>query len=55
MGLDSCYVAADAIVILDVFPKKTSATPKHVLAQYRQTLTAFKRASQTKGGGHARR
>jgi phage-related protein len=49
------HVAPDAIVILDVFAKKTAATPKRIIAQCRQTLTAFRKASHTKGGGHARR
>jgi phage-related protein len=48
------HVAPDAIVILDVFAKKTAATPKRVIAQCRESLTAFRKASHTKGGGHAR-
>jgi phage-related protein len=50
------YVAADAIVVLDVFAKKTTATPKQVLVECRRRLTAFQKAVATKKGtGHARR
>jgi phage-related protein len=48
------HVAPDAIVILGVFPKKTATTSKRVVAQCRQTLAAFSKASGTKGGSDAR-
>lgn len=49
------HVAIDAIVILDVFAKKTAATPKHIIAQCRRTLKAFMRATGPKGGKRAHR
>jgi phage-related protein len=36
-------IEADAIVILDVFPKKTQATPKSVIAQSRARLAQYHR------------
>ena len=35
------YVAADAVVILDVFSKKTEATPKQTLDTCRTRLAAY--------------
>jgi phage-related protein len=49
------YIATDAIVILDVFPKKTAATPTSVLADCRARLAGFQRAAQQKGTSRARR
>ena len=50
------YLAADTVVILDVFQKKTEATPKVVIANCQHRLADFLKLSQTKKGvGHARR
>lgn len=35
------HIASDAIVILDVFEKKTAATPKRVIGDCRKRLAAF--------------
>jgi phage-related protein len=35
------YVAADAVVILDVFSKKTPTTPKEVLTNCKRRLAAY--------------
>jgi phage-related protein len=35
------HIAADAVVILDVFSKKTAATPGEVLANCRRRLAAY--------------
>ena len=37
------HIAPDAVVILDVFPKKTAATPKSALAECRKRLAEFQR------------
>jgi phage-related protein len=37
------HVAEDAVVILDVFSKKTPGTPKAVIAACRSRLRAFQR------------
>lgn len=50
------YIAADAIVILDVFKKQTEATPKAVLTACQRRLSEFQRlTAATKGAGHAKR
>ena len=50
------YIAPDAIVILDVFPKKTAATPKQVITECQKRLAEFRRVVQgRKGASHARR
>ena len=50
------HVATDAIVILEVFAKKTAATPKTTLAECRRRLTEFQRLVKgTKGDRRARR
>ena len=50
------HIAPDAIVILDVFPKKTAATPKVVIAECRRRLTEFQRVVEgKKGAKRARR
>jgi phage-related protein len=50
------HIAPDAIVILDVFPKKTAATPKSVIAECRQRLAEFHRVIQRqRGATRARR
>ncbi len=38
------YVAGDAIVILDVFAKKTEATPQAVLTTSRRRLVQYQTA-----------
>lgn len=38
------HLAADAVVILDVFSKKTEATPKGVINTCRQRLAAYRKA-----------
>jgi phage-related protein len=48
------HIAPDAIVILDVFAKKTATTPKHVIAECRRRLVSFQRVSGKKGSEHAR-
>ena len=49
------YVASDAIVVLGVFQKKTTATPKSVIADCRKRLADFQRATrEQKGKGRAR-
>ena len=45
------HIAPDAIVILDVFRKKTTATPKHILVDCRKRLAEFLRVTQGKKGG----
>lgn len=37
------HIADDAIVILDVFAKKTRATPKHVIERCRRRLRRYER------------
>ena len=50
------HIAADAIVILDVFKKQTEATPKAVLTACQRRLGEFHRLTATKkGAGHAQR
>ncbi len=50
------YISPDAIVILDVFAKKTAATPKQVIADCRRRLADFQKAIRgKKGAGRARR
>lgn len=44
------HVSADAIVILDVFAKKTPATPKTVIADCRKRLAEFLRVTQGQKG-----
>jgi len=39
------YVATDAVVILDVFSKKTAATPIEILTNCRRRLAAYLRAA----------
>lgn len=40
------HIDSDAIVILEVFQKKTRSTPKHVLEVSRKRLRAYELASQ---------
>ncbi len=40
------YVASDAVVILDVFQKKTRTTPKHVLDTARKRLREYQRIAR---------
>jgi len=50
------HIAADAIVILDVFKKQTEATPQAVLTVCQRRLSEFQRLTATrKGAGHAKR
>jgi hypothetical protein len=42
-------VAADAIVILDVFSKKTATTPGSVIKACKQRLDAYQRLARKKG------
>jgi phage-related protein len=42
------FVAADAVVILDVFSKKTETTPKTVVNRCRQRLASYQRAASEK-------
>ena len=50
------HIAPDAIVILDVFPKKTAATPNSVIAECRKRLAEFQRVVDgQKGANRARR
>ncbi|MBS1826717.1 MAG: type II toxin-antitoxin system RelE/ParE family toxin [Acidobacteria bacterium] len=44
------HLAADAVVILDVFSKKTSSTPKEVVDNCRKRLVSYREASGEKGG-----
>jgi phage-related protein len=46
------YLEADAVVILEVFSKKTNTTPKGVMDTCRKRLAAYQRA--TRGKGNAR-
>jgi len=38
------YIAQDAIVILEVFSKKTKATPKHIIDESKRRLSRYKTA-----------
>ncbi len=50
------HIAPDAIVILDVFAKKTATTPKSVILECRKRLTEFRRAVDgQKGAARAHR
>ena len=50
------HIAADAVVILDVFRKKTETTPKTTIADCQRRLAEFLRLTQQKkGAGHAGR
>jgi phage-related protein len=49
------HIATDAIVILDVFPKKTAATPKLVIAECRERLAEFHRVVQRQRGAQRAR
>lgn len=42
------HVAGDAVVILDVFAKKTEATPKGVLATCRRRLAQYQAMTKTR-------
>lgn len=49
------HIAADAIVVLEVFAKKTARMPKRILMDCRQRLSAFESAGRKKGTKRARR
>jgi len=40
------FVATDAVVILEVFSKKTQETPKHVIEACKRRLQAYRRAAE---------
>ena len=42
------FVARDAVVILDVFSKKTETTPKTVVNVCRQRLASYRRVTSEK-------
>lgn len=44
-----CRIDQDAIVVVDVFSKKTQATPKRVMDAARRRLRAYDAASGQKG------
>jgi phage-related protein len=46
------HMAADAIVILDVFAKKTQVTPKPVLEACRKRLAAFEKIAKGSRDAH---
>ena len=48
------HIAPDAVVILDVFSKKTQVTPPPVIAECRKRLEAFQTLSKRKDA-HAKR
>ena len=43
------YLAVDAVVILEVFSKKTATTPRLVIADCKRRMQTFRRLTQTKG------
>jgi len=45
------HLAPDAVVILDVFAKKTAATPRSVIADCRKRLAEYQRVTQARRGG----
>jgi phage-related protein len=48
------HIGSDAVVILEVFPKKTATTPKQVIADCRRRLADFRRVTvRKKGRGRA--
>jgi phage-related protein len=47
-----CHVAPDAIVILDVFSKKTQTTPVQILETCRKRLAAYMRAMAEEENGY---
>lgn len=49
------HIARDAIVILDVFAKKTATTPTGIVVGCQKRLAAFQKASAKKGAERARR
>ena len=50
------YIAPDAIVILDVFAKKTATAPKSVITECHRRLAEFQRVvNSQKGASRARR
>ena len=44
------HVEADAVVILEVFSKKTATTPEHTVTTCRRRLAAYRKAVGRKGG-----
>ena len=50
------HIATDAVVILEVFKKKTEATPNATIAACQRRLAEFQRLSKMKkDSGHAQR
>lgn len=49
------HIALDAIVVLDVFQKKTTTTPRDVIADCQERLAAFQKAVQDKKGNRRAR
>jgi len=49
------HIAPDAIVILDVFPKKTATPPKLVIAACRKRLVDVQEIVQRQKGAHRAR
>jgi len=49
------HIARDAVVILDVFSKKTPATPPTVITECRRRLEAFQMLSKKKGANAKRK
>ena len=51
------HIAADAVVILDVFKKQTEATPNSIVAACQRRLADFMRLTKKKKreSGHAKR
>ena len=43
------HIASDAIVLLDVFSKKTPATPRPVIESCQKRLAGYQRVTQSKG------
>ncbi len=50
-----CHIARDAVVILDVFSKKTPATPPIVITECRKRLEAFQTLSKKKDANAKRK
>jgi phage-related protein len=44
------HIATDAIVVLDVFAKKTPATSQRVITECRKRLAAFQKTTERKKG-----
>ena len=49
------HIAIEAIVVLDVFAKKTPTTPQGMIVECRKRLAAFQKAVEHKKGAHRAR